>query len=114
MKPALTALTIALTLAASGCSDSKSDEFAGTWKVSDSGGNPFEIALAADGTAKADREGEGMDGTWKRDGSSAVISWKTGWTTKITKEGDKFAKVAFDKGDTSGAPKNSSAAEKIR
>lgn len=101
----------ALTLTA--CSDSKSEDFAGTWKVSDTGGKPFEIVLAADGTAKADREGEGMEGNWKKDGSSAVISWKSGWTTKITKEGDKFTKVAYEKADTSGAPKNSSTAEKI-
>ena len=114
MKITTTAVLAALALTVVGCSDSGSDEFAGTWKVADTGGKPFEIVLANDGTAKADREGEGMDGTWKEDGSSAVITWKTGWTTKITKEGDKFKKVAYDKGGADSNPKNSSTAEKIK
>ncbi|MDO9381577.1 MAG: hypothetical protein Q7T86_01820 [Hyphomicrobiaceae bacterium] len=114
MKLTLTAAFAATALAMAGCSDSGSSEFAGTWKVADTGGKPFEIVLAADGTAKADREGEGMDGTWKKDGTSAVITWKTGWTTKITKDGDKFTKVAYEKGGSDGAPKNSSTAEKVK
>ena len=114
MKPLIKGALGGVAMIVAGCSDSGSDEFAGTWKVADTGGKPFEISLAADGTAKADREGEGMDGTWKKDGSSAVITWKTGWTTKITKDGNKFTKVAYEKGGSEGAPKNSSTAEKIK
>lgn len=87
--------------------------FEGTWKVSDTDGKSFEIMIAADGTAKADRAGEGMKGTWKDDGASAVITWDTGWTTKIMKDGDKFKKTAFKKGEME-KPVNSSPAEKIK
>ncbi len=87
--------------------------FEGTWKVSDTDGKSFEIMIAGDGTAKADRAGEGMKGTWKDDGSAAVITWDTGWTTKITKDGDKFKKTAFKKGDME-KPANSSPAEKVK
>lgn len=109
---ALASVVLAVTLTA--CSDSHPGEFAGTWKVADTGGKPFQITLAADGTAKADREGEGMKGSWKKDGNSAVISWDTGWTTKIAKDGDKYTKVAYEKGSADGAPKNSTSAEKIK
>ena len=54
-----------------------------------------------------------MTGTWKEEGSAAVITWDTGWTTKISKDGDKFTKTAFKKGEA-GKPANSSAAEKVK
>ena len=98
------ALTTFATLAAS--------EFQGVWTVQDSNGKPFQITLSADGSAKADR-GEGMRGTWKEEGGAAVIKWDTGWTTKITKEGNKYKKTAYDKGKPlEGTPTNSSDAEK--
>ena len=90
-------------------------DFEGTWNVKDTAGVAFQITLAADGSAKADREGEGMTGTWKEEGSAAVIKWDTGWTTKITKEGGKFTKTAFKKGEPlDGEPTNSSTAVKVQ
>jgi hypothetical protein len=41
--------------------------FQGTWKVKDTSGKPFEISLAADGTAKATLPKEGMTGSWKEE-----------------------------------------------
>jgi hypothetical protein len=73
-------------------------EFEGTWKTQDTKGNAFEIVLSADGKAKGNRAEEGLTGTWKADGESALITWDSGWTTKIVKEGDKFKKQAFEKG----------------
>ncbi len=91
------------------------DPFEGTWKVADSGGKAFEITLGADGSAKANRSGEGMVGTWKSDGSAAVITWDTGWTTKIAKSGDKYTKSAFKKGEAMDSkPANTSNAEKVK
>jgi hypothetical protein len=93
---------------------SAADAFDGRWKVKDTAGQDFEIMLATDGTAKATR-GEGMTGTWKNDGGAAVITWDTGWVTKISKDGDKYTKTAFKKGEAdSGKPANSSAAEKVK
>jgi hypothetical protein len=91
--------------------DLDESEFVGTWLVEDSSGRPFEITLSESGTAEADRAGEGMSGTWDRDGASAVIAWDTGWTTKITRIGDGYTKTAYD--TTAAAPTNTSTAEKI-
>lgn len=88
--------------------------FVGTWKVVDTAGKPFEITLAADGAAKA-TQGEGLSGTWKEEGGAAVITWSTGWTTKIAKDGTGYKKTAYAKGKkTDDAPTNSSAAEKVK
>jgi hypothetical protein len=90
------------------------NDFEGEWKVKDTAGKPFEITLSGGGAAKATR-GEGMTGTWKQEGSSAVITWNTGWTTKITKQGNRYEKTAYRKGQSlTGEPANSSEAEKIK
>ena len=86
--------------------------FEGVWKVKDTAGRPFEITLSSGGVAKATR-GEGMTGTWKEEGNSAVITWNTGWTTKITKAGNRYTKTAYGKGQSmTAAPANTSDAEK--
>jgi hypothetical protein len=88
--------------------------FEGVWKVKDTAGQPFEITLSSDGAAKATR-GEGMTGTWKEEGNAAVITWNTGWTTKITKEGNRYKKTAYRKGQAlDTAPTNSSDAERAK
>jgi len=112
LKSRIGGLAAALVLA-SGLSFAAS-EFEGSWKVMDTAGAPFEITLSGNGTAKADR-GEGMSGTWKEEGKTAVISWSTGWVTKITKEGDHYKKTAYRKGQQLDAtPANSSDAVKSK
>ncbi len=106
LKSRIAALAVALVLSP-GLSFAAS-EFEGSWEVKDTAGAPFEITLSENGTAKANR-GEGMSGTWKEEGKTAVISWSTGWVTKITKEGDHYKKTAYRKGSPSsgsfyGAP----------
>jgi hypothetical protein len=90
-------------------------EFAGTWEVRDSKDTPFEITLFGSGTAEANRAGEGMSGTWivegPSDGATAVITWDTGWTTKITHTAGGYVKTAYDQ--TAAAPTNTSGAQKI-
>jgi len=83
--------------------------FTGTWKVKDTAGSDFEIVLSDNGTASANRGGEGLNGKWSENDGVAVITWDTGWTTKIAKDGDSYKKTAFE-GETE---KNSSAAEKV-
>jgi hypothetical protein len=54
-----------------------------------------------------------MTGTWKEEAGAAVITWNSGWTTKIAKEGDHFVKTSFKKGSPlDGKPTNSSDATK--
>ncbi len=84
--------------------------FTGTWKVKDSAGKDFQIVVAADGTATADRSGEGLTGKWTEEGDALTITWDSGWKTKIAKDGDGYKKTAYD-GD---AEKGSSAAEKVK
>ena len=108
-------LTAAVALAMTAVASFAASEFEGTWNVTDTAGKAFEIALASDGSAKANRASEGMTGTWKEEGSAAVITWNTGWTTKISKDGDKYTKTAFTKGEPMGGkPANSSVAEKAK
>src|SRR5262245_2156437 len=57
-------------------------EFEGVWAVKDSKDRPFEITLSADGKATSTQE-KAKEGTWKEEGGVAVITWATGWTTKI-------------------------------
>ena len=86
------------------------DHFVGTWKVKDSGGKDFQIVVAKDGSATADRSGEGLKGNWAEDGDAITITWDTGWKTKIAKDGAGYKKTAYE-GDTE---KSSSAAEKVK
>jgi hypothetical protein len=87
-------------------------QFEGAWLTQDTKGNPFKISLSADGKATGDRADEGLKGTWKEEGDSAVINWDSGWVTKIVKQGDKFQKQAFEKGGASGTPTHSAEAQK--
>jgi hypothetical protein len=86
-------------------------QFEGSWNTQDTKGNPFKIILSADGKATGDRADEGLTGTWKAEGDSAVINWDSGWVTKIVKKGDKFQKQAFEKG-ASGTPTHTAGAQK--
>jgi hypothetical protein len=51
-----------------------------------------------------------MKGKWVEEGSAAVITWESGWKTKISKDGESYKKTAYE-GD---AEKGSSAAEKVK
>jgi hypothetical protein len=88
-------------------------DFEGTWKVKDTKGHPFEITLSADGKATAAHKDKPMAGTWKEENGAAAITWNTGWTSKIVKEGNAYKKEAWDKDKPlSGPPSNTSSAEK--
>ena len=90
------------------------NDFEGVWKVKDTAGKQFEITLTGGGAAKATR-GEGLTGSWKEEGNAAVITWDTGWTTKITKNGNRYEKTAYRKGEPlTGKPANRSEAEKAK
>jgi hypothetical protein len=87
--------------------------FEGVWQVQDSSGKPMEITLSGGGKAAANRHG--MSGTWKEEGKEVVITWNTGWTTKIEKEDDHYKHTAYRKGQSlSSPPNNSSDAEKVK
>jgi hypothetical protein len=105
---ALVVPVFALALALSAFAAS---QFEGAWLTQDTKGNPFKITLSADGKATGDRADEGLSGTWKQEGDSAVINWDTGWVTKIVKQGERFQKQAFEKG-ASGTPTHSAEAQK--
>lgn len=102
-----------LSLAAGSEQNLASSRFAGTWLVKDSGGHPFEITLFGSGIAEANRASEGLSGTWveTEDRLSAVITWDTGWTTKITRMGEAYIKTAYDK--AAATPTSTSEAEKV-
>jgi hypothetical protein len=105
-------LAAGLAVAVTAFSALAASEFEGVWVVKDSKGKPFEITLSADGKATGTQE-KAKEGTWKEEAGSAVITWTTGWTTKITKEGDHYVKEAYEKGKSlKGPPTSHSDAQK--
>ena len=87
-------------------------DYEGTWSVKGLERHAVRLALTADGKATATHP-KGMNRTWKEDGGVTVISWDTGWTTKIAKSGDKYVKTTFKKGKPlTGKPTNTSDAVK--
>jgi hypothetical protein len=107
-KTTTAAVALAFAIALAACSNSTPSQFAGTWKTKDTTGGAFDITLAADGKATADRHGEALMGTWKEEGGAAVIKWDSGWTTKIAKEGDTYKKTGYEK-DASASSASSDA-----
>jgi len=99
---ALAAIAFAIVL--TGAAAFAAEGFVGKYNTSDSNGKAFTIWLSDDGNAKGDRADEGLAGMWKEDGSSAVITWDSGWVTKITKDGDKYTKTAEKDGKPVGSP----------
>lgn len=90
-------------------------EFTATWEVRDTTGDPFVITLFGSGTAEGNRAEEGLSGMWTvegpKDRPTAVISWDSGWTTKITRTPEGYVKTAYD--PAAATPTNTSVAIKI-
>jgi hypothetical protein len=108
------AAIVAAWLVATAWAALAASDFEGTWNVKDTGGKAFQIVLSSDGVAKATR-GDGMAGTWKEDSGAAVITWDTGWVTKIVEENGKYKKMAYRKGQAlDGLPAGTSNAEKAK
>ena len=107
------ALAIALVLAMICITASAASVFEGVWTVKDTDGKPFEITLSAWFSEGEPRRGYGryLEGRRK----CRVMTWTTGWTTKIMTDGDQYKKAAYAKGqlvdgkpdDTSGAKRRS-------
>jgi hypothetical protein len=104
------------TLVATGEENLGDSEFAATWEIRDTTGDPFVITLFGSGTAEGNRAEEGLSGMWTVEGPedrpTAVISWESGWTTKITRTGTGYVKTAYDA--TAATPANTSEAVKIQ
>jgi hypothetical protein len=88
-------------------------EFDGSWLLYDTHGKGFEATLSADGTASGTHGDAMKHGTWKEVDGAVVITWKTGWTTRIAKDGDKYVKTSYKPGTTVGdTPTDTSEAKK--
>jgi len=98
---AFAAIALAFALSVSAFA---AEGFVGKYETTDTEGKPFTIWLSDNGSAKGDRANEGLQGMWKEEGNAAVITWDSGWVTKITKEGDKYTKTAEKDGKPVGSP----------
>jgi len=96
--------TVAFAIVLVSAAGFAAEGFVGKYKTTDTEGKAFTIWLSDDGKAKGDRANEGLAGMWKEDGSSAVITWDSGWVTKITKDGDTYLKTAEKDGKQVGEP----------
>ena len=88
-------------------------EFSGTWVLADTNKDPFEIQLSEDGAASGTHGKDMKYGTWEEKDGKAIIYWRTGWITVISKEGDQYIKKAFKPGDSiNDKPTNTSSAKR--
>ena len=81
------AVTAACLIGMTSLASSAASAFEGVWKVKDTAGGPSNQFVQ-----RGDREGDPRRGNDRRlegEGNAAWITWKTRWTTKITKEGDE-------------------------
>jgi hypothetical protein len=89
-------------------------EFDGTWVLYDTHGGAYEAILSVDGNASGTHGDSMKHGTWKEMDGAIVISWKTGWTTRIAKQGDKYVKTSFKPGmSLTDTPTDTSEAKKM-
>lgn len=89
-------------------------DWTGKYLTADTKGNPFSIMLADDGSAAGEKQGHVLNGTWTNEGDAAVIKWNTGWTTKLSKDGDRYKKTAYRVGaSVQEGPTHATSAEKI-
>jgi hypothetical protein len=96
-----TAAAIAISVAGAAFA---AEGFIGKYETTDTEGKAFTIWLSDNGSAKGDRANEGLQGMWKEEGNAAVITWETGWVTKINKDGDAYKKSAEQDGKAVGSP----------
>ncbi len=87
-------------------------EFVGTWKLQDTKGEPFQITLSEGGQARGRHIDKEMKGSWGQVGDSAIITWATGWYTKLSKDGDGYTKSVY-KGSLNSPPISTTPAVKI-
>jgi len=112
LKPAVSFGAAVLAVAFSASVSLAASDYVGKYKTEDTQGKPMEITLLEDGTATGQRADESVAGKWKENKKgAAVIRWEDGWTTKLSKKGDSYRKVAFEKGKQKAAVKGE--AEKI-
>lgn len=94
-------------------SNARAGEYEGSWQLYDTHGGGFEATLNKDGSASGTHGDSMKHGTWKEMDGAVVISWKTGWTTRIAKEGKKYIKTSYKPGTSiTDAPTDTSEAKK--
>ena len=82
--------------------DADNSAFVGKYTTTDTQGKEMTITLDDDGSASGSRAEESLDGSWKQEGDTAVITWSDNWTTKIAKSGDTYTKTAYKDGAQDG------------
>ncbi|MEZ5874435.1 MAG: hypothetical protein R3D30_06290 [Hyphomicrobiales bacterium] len=107
----LAAAVFAVALASCEAPSTGDSAWAGTYKTQDTQGGPMEITLEENGSATATRGDEHLDGSWKDGGDTVTITWSEEWSTKITKDGDKYTKTAYKDGSQDG---DAVSAEKVK
>ena len=107
LKRTLAAAALVVALSA-GAGFAAASDFVGKYETTDTDGKPMQIVLAENGAATGQRADESLTGSWKtakKNDNVAVIRWKDGWITRITKAGEAYTKVAFKKGKPDEAKK---------
>ena len=106
-------MAFAALLMAGMASPAFAGDWLGIWKVSDTQGESYFIAIFPDGKAASTHSG-GISGNWKGQGNAIEVEWATGWKAKLLHEGKKTVKQAFKPGQSfSDKPATVTPAEKV-
>jgi hypothetical protein len=98
--------TAILAVALSAGASFAASDYVGKYKTEDTQGKPMQITLSEDGTATGQRGDESLAGKWKEnEKGAAVIRWEDGWVTKLSKKGEGYTKLGFEKGKRDEAKK---------
>ncbi len=111
-KAAAAVVMTMLTLSLSSIAVYAGSEYVGVWQLEGTKGEPFQITLSEGGEARGRHIDKEMKGSWKEVDGTAVITWGTGWFTKISKDGDGYKKTAY-KNSLSDPPTSTSVAVKV-
>jgi hypothetical protein len=113
-RAAATVAALVIAVGLSGAAEAATD-FTGKYLTTDAEGKPLQITLNAKGRAWGHRPGEYMKGAWAAGKRYAMISWTSGWSTKLVKRGNHFKKFAYAPGhEPKGKPVNKARAGKVQ
>lgn len=102
-----------------GASKDVGAEFVGTWTLTDSEDEPFDVVISPNGTAitnwtKGDAGARGESGLWKAAKDRITINYGDGWSDIIVRTRHGYRKISFGPGESrEGKPTNSGPATRV-
>ena len=91
----------------------ENSSYVGAWKLKDTKNTTFYIRLNGDGTAKS-TWGKDETGRWELENGSAKVTWSSGWTDVLSRDGQLYTKSGYRPGSSlTGPPADRGPAERV-